>query len=204
MTIETSNPDLLRYESFKRPEGAPDLQRYNSFTRCAALLDYVETEQDMREGEIVSDWFERVSALGEYFWREVAEWWPSMDAIEHENMAMFFGQFNEQWSIDCMSDADQRAWKYLPHKKQITIYRGQDLSLPVGLAWTTDRKKAEWFANAGLRGYRKDAPVVLTAKVWKCEVALCLGGRGEKEIVPLFIPTEYKVEHLASNMPLAV
>lgn len=202
MNIEISDPDFLRYKSFERPEGAPDLLRYDSFERCPALLDYIETEQNLREAETLSDGYERLSALGKYFWREVAWWWSMMDAIEHENMAMFFEQFNEEWSIDCMAGADQRAWKRLPCKKQITIYRGQDLSLPIGLAWTTDRKKAERFANAGLRGYRKDSPAILTAKVWKGDVALYLGNRGEKEIVPFFIPTEYTVEHLTANMPL--
>lgn len=202
MNIETSDPDLLRYESFELPKGAPNLLHYGSFERCSALLDYIEDEYNKRDGESIFEWLERMNLLGEYFWREVAYWWPSMDAIEHENMAMFFEYFGDSWGIDCMANADQRSWKCLPRKKQITIYRGQDLNLPVGLAWTTDRKKAEWFANAGLRGYRKESPVILTAKVWKGDVVLCLGSRGEKEIVPFFIPIEYTVEHLTTSMPL--
>lgn len=178
---------------------APDLLKFDSFYRCSALLDYIENEQHRRAGETISDSFDRLSILGAYFWREVAEWWTLMDAIEHENMAMFFGRFQEEWTLECMNDADQRAWKRLPRRKQITIYRGQDVSLPVGLAWTTNRKKAEWFADAGLRGYRKESPVILTTTIWKDEVALCLTGRGEKEIVPFAIPTEYSVEHLASS-----
>lgn len=177
----------------------PDLLRYGSFQRCAALLDYIEDEYHAKAGETLVECLERLSALGEYFWREVAEWWSMMDAIEHENMEMFFEQFAEEWSLKCMSDANQRAWKRLPHKKRITIYRGQDLSLPVGLAWTTNRKKAEWFANAGMRGYRRNSPVILTAKLWKSEVALCLNERGESEIIPFAIPTDYTVEHQATS-----
>ena len=177
----------------------PDLLRYDSFQRCAALLDYIEDEQKLREGEGLSAWLERDTALGEYFWREVAEWWPSMDAIEHENMATFFEHYSDTWSLDCMSELDQRVWNRLPRKKQITVYRGQGETIPVGLAWTTSRKKAEWFANAGLRGYQRGSPVILTAKLWKWDVALCLNGRGEKEVVPFAIPTDYTVERFVPD-----
>lgn len=182
---------------------APNLLDHGSFHRCAALLDYVESQHDIMDGEDIFAWLDRKTALGDYFWREVAKWWTVMDGIEHENMAMFFDQFREEWTLDCLSDADRRAWQRLTRNKEITVYRGQHESVPVGLAWTTCRKQAEWFANAGLRGYTKGSPVILTAKIWKQDVALCLTGRSEKEIVPFAIPTEYTVERLVSDQKRA-
>lgn len=185
------------------PNKVPNLIEYDSFQRCAALLDYIEKEQCQRDDETLTGGFERLDALGRYFWREVARWWSVMDAIEHENMAMFFEQFHHCWLPDCMDPENRRAWSRLPRKKQITIYRGQDLSLPIGLAWTTDRKQAAWFAKTGLRGYRKMEPAILSAKVWKDDVALCLRDRNESEIVPFAIPTDYTIERLGDLQTLA-
>lgn len=181
----------------------PNLLRHDSFQRCLALLDYIEDEQKIRDDEGLSAWLARNVELGEYFWRQVAYWWPFMDAIEHENMAMFFDHFSQEWSPDCMGETDRRSWNSLPRKSQITVYRGQDETLPVGLAWTTNRRKAEWFANAGLRGYRKSSPVILTAKLWKWDIALRLTGRGESEVVPFEIPTNYTAEQFFPDVKQA-
>lgn len=182
---------------------APALRRFSSFYRCGALLDYMEDQCCQKHGEGVTEYLGRLDALGSYFWREVAEWWCFMDGIEHENMALLFDAFSEQWSLDALSEKSRIMWRHLPSHKAITIFRGQDANHPVGLAWTTSQSKAEWFARCGMRGSGNVEPVVLTAQVWKGDVAFCFADRGESEVVPFHIPENYTSESLNASAKLA-
>ena len=200
---ECVSPELLRMQDAAKalsPVGMPDLALYGSFGRPRALLDWFHDH--FGEGGRSLDVLTDLEARGPYaraFWATVSQWWSAMDGINHAEMAEAFDMFSEHWDTSLLASDDcARAWRYLPRKRPVTIYRGQSADDPVGLCWTRDRAKAEWFARTGLRMVGRPArPAILTTTILKLDVALAFNGRNEKEIVPFAIPETYTVELLA-------
>lgn len=77
-------------------------------------------------------------------------------------------------------------------KEPVTIYRGADSKIHArrGLSWTTDRKRAIWFA----RRYSPKHPWLATATVKRNKIAAVFLRRGEKEIVVASTPRNVKLE----------
>jgi hypothetical protein len=95
-----------------------------------------------------------------------------------------------------MDDDERRAFARL--KERITIFRG--LRSPrhnkLGISWTTDRTKAEWFARRyALPNIR---PCVAIGEACKSDVIAHFLGRGENEIVILseHVRRRYKLDYL--------
>lgn len=125
---------------------------------------------------------------GQRFWRLVAAQWSGFDAIPHRAYATAFRRHRPTWSPEVMAQGDRTFYEALP--ANLTIYRGQDASAPLGLAWTLDREVALSFAR-GHRGMCNALPLLLTVTVKKEDVALAFSDRGESEIV-LFVPPKAK------------
>ena len=88
-------------------------------------------------------------------------------------------RFRPSESRHFMEDDEVEAHLKLP--ETLKVYRGTKLpdEYPRGISWTTDRKKAIWFAN---RFRRKDQPAYLyTLKVQRNDVFAYLTRRGESE-----------------------
>lgn len=174
----------------------PNLTALDSFARCGALLDFIEDNIILRDGENTQQWAERNRLVGQTFWRLAAQYWSIMDSIDHASMAYVFGQYLDDWTIEALSSAQRKMYLRLPRRKPITIYRGQGEGQDVGLAWTTRRSVAEWFARHGIRGSGNDRPILLKSEVWRDEVALCTNDREEREVVLLSVPAEYEIFRL--------
>lgn len=120
----------------------------------------------------------------------------AMDGDHHELIASVWIDSDNVWqskkdwarllsSLDdprrMMDDEERDAFLKLPFK--IDVYRG--LRNPrhnkLGISWTTDRAKAEWFANR----YRSPdcRPCVLVGRITKPNVLALFLGRSENEIV---------------------
>jgi len=79
-----------------------------------------------------------------------------------------------------MSRGDRAFYDTLPD--YFTVYRGQNDGATVGLSWTLDKGVAEGFAR-GHRGIWNPSPIVITAEVYKRDVAFACAERHEAEIV---------------------
>ena len=76
-----------------------------------------------------------------------------------------------------MTIDEYNAYRTLPDR--LTIYRGvASKSNPKGLSWTTDIKKAEWFANRW-----NDKGYIIQAEIPKDKVLAYFTTRGEQEVV---------------------
>lgn len=89
-----------------------------------------------------------------------------------------------------MKAADRAFYEQLP-AKSIRIFRGQDLSVSIGLSWTTDRSVAGKFAGPQ-RFQVKLRPGVLTALVDKTDIAFVLMERQESEVTLFRVPDRFE------------
>jgi len=80
-------------------------------------------------------------------------------------------------------DDDSMA-RFLALPKMVTVYRGCDREYVDGVAWTTSKKVAGYFATGGRYGRPID-PVIATGKIGKCSPDFFFpnGDRNEQEIV---------------------
>lgn len=86
---------------------------------------------------------------------------------EHKSM-LFDGEHRPAWTL---------------RQRPITVYRGQILDKPLGIAWTTNLDVAKAFgASGGTRSARPDG-LVLTGKVYPWDVLAFITQRGEDEVV---------------------
>jgi hypothetical protein len=74
--------------------------------------------------------------------------------------------------------------RYLALPKTVTVYRGCDIEHIDGVAWTTSKKVAGYFATGGRYG-RPDDPVIATGKIGKYspDFFFLRGNTNEQEIV---------------------
>lgn len=114
----------------------------------------------------------------EKYWEVVRQVWTDSENI-HENM----DAWRALWKADApkrhlvMTQSDRAAFSRLP--KKVRVYRGHDFSYGrLGLSWTTDRKKAIWFAHRTNR-----IPYLSMAMAPKDKIYAYFNGRDEKEIV---------------------
>jgi hypothetical protein len=117
-------------------------------------------------------------------WRFLAGAWSGFDLIPHAEYERLFRRIRKHWTPDCMIDTEHGGahslYDALPD--HMVIYRGQDATHEVGLAWTLDRDVAERFSG-GHRSMANEHPVVLVAEVAKSDVAFVSNDRDEREVV---------------------
>lgn len=130
--------------------------------------------------------------LSDELWFVLFDEWSGFDLIPHDDFQNYFDEMRGcHPGIPCKLDTDSHRWfETLPD--QITIYRGQCSSKPVGLAWTTDRDIAAGFAK-GHRGMKFSHPIIYQTTVQKSEVAIATNDRQEFEIVPFEIPSRVEL-----------
>lgn len=113
------------------------------------------------------------------------QYWPLVSSVwtDSENIWQNVDVWMDLWSADhhrhdlVMDEDEMEAFNALPDL--ITVYRGSQSGLPIGLSWTTDHERAEWFANR----YGQDNAMVFEGKINKAHVLAYFLGRGEQEIV---------------------
>ena len=115
------------------------------------------------------------------WWELVAYTWTDSENIRECAHAWEFILRTDRAQHQCMMRDDEReAFAALP--KLIAVYQGCTDQRDDGLSWTTDRAKAEWFANR-FASMEKAEPVVRAAFVDKTDVLAYLTRRNESEIL---------------------
>jgi len=130
------------------------------------------------------------------FWPLLFQWWSDGEGDGPRSLEPLIERALEQETGWCkgwrpyefMEFEDQTFLRFLP--ETVTIYRGtyrrgtdSDLDRRVGISWTTDRTKAEWFARRFALNERN--PVLLTGRVRKRHIIACFTGRNENEVLVL-------------------
>lgn len=116
---------------------------------------------------------------GEIFWRVIAKTWPDFDLIPHPSFEEQFRRFRHSAPGS-------------PAQNPCLLYRGQDVSAPLGLSWTRDRTVADSFA-CGHRGRKNPKPIVFVHFASLDTIAFECNGRDEAEVVLLEIPSPNEV-----------
>lgn len=120
----------------------------------------------------------RAHSKSEKMWELVGEVW-----IDQEYVYDHLDAWVDIWSTDvehrpaCMDARERRELETIP--EELTVWRGTGYEDSIsGLAWTTDRAKAEWFA------YRwQQRPILVEGRVAKRDVFAYFLRRGEHEVV---------------------
>lgn len=153
-----------------------------------AIKDELKRHSSTARPAAFAAWAESLTARqGEAFWTALKDAWPGFDAIDYPRYCRLFKRFKAS-----------RPALFVDHlPEQITIFRGQDASSEIGLAWTTDPAVAEGFSE-GHRGIYHDDPVVYQITVGRDDVAFTFDDRDESEIVLLRMTQEMIREALTS------
>ena len=113
------------------------------------------------------------------FWRIFICWWPDFEFPHRwEGLADRLRALHAvSPAYEFMSSANQNFFNSLPEK--ITVYRGGSRDYPLGISWTTDLAKAQWFAQRfdGLNGF------VATGTIGKQQIWAVFTDRNESEIL---------------------
>ncbi len=129
-----------------------------------------------------------MTRLVRYFGRLVEQEWSGFDAIDHYTYSGLFNRFRPYWRAP-----KSVFYKSLP--KRFVIYRGANINEEYddcpGLSWTLSRKVARGFAR-GHRGLWNDEPIIFSAIIDRCDVALALDNRQESELVMFEPPSPYR------------
>jgi hypothetical protein len=130
------------------------------------------------------DEFEEIPPV---FWPLLIFWWCDAESncirgiVPQIKRAMKFdlGRMPHEF----MPPEDKAFFESLP--ETVTIYRGihRPPNRHIGISWTTDRQKAEWFAHRFASGEKK--PVLLTGRVRKRKIIACFTDRNESEVLAL-------------------
>lgn len=96
-----------------------------------------------------------------------------------------------------MDDEEREALAAMPGL--IVVYQGHTKKRHDGWSWTTDKAKAEWFAQR-FSDFESSAPMLTQGVVYKRSVVAYFTGRGESEIVaPRTAVKERKVTELVKR-----
>ena len=116
------------------------------------------------------------------YWKVLADIWIDTELPFHSQdtwVSLFTAPIKQKRKL--MNSVDRRALQKFPNS--IRIYRGYDDKKDqglLGLSWTIDEKKAEWF---GKRFGYDGTPAVAVGMCKKSDVLAYFSGRGEHEIV---------------------
>ena len=119
----------------------------------------------------------------EVFWPVVLDGWNTCDGMLDLRTIMLdtFRRRAAQLSPIMFMDADDRAF-FDGLREPVTVFRGCGKRHVRGMAWTTDRKIAEFFARGGRFPQPRD-PVIATAEIEKSAVFFVTQSRNESEVV---------------------
>ena len=155
-------------------------RHFGSHQRPGAVLRWIESLEADHPEDIV----------GPVFWQVVRDNWATFDLIPHTEYAEAFDQYltycpDDPVLVDA-GNTDRTWFDSLPD--EFAAYRGQCAARDVGLAWTVDRERAEWFARTGYRGRGNAHPILLTTTIRKRDIVLASNTRNESEVVPYVVP----------------
>lgn len=104
---------------------------------------------------------------------------PNMDLnVSRKESIGYFKKANKKF---LMNEEDYNYYKGLP--EELIVWRGVSPGrVSMGLSWTDDREKAEWFKER-FEGMRGEEGLLLEAKINKKDVLAYFNTRGEKELV---------------------
>jgi hypothetical protein len=109
------------------------------------------------------------------------EWWSGSDPDDTD--PRFLTLWKRAWERNHRQFITDPDGTDLPMRKRITIYRGQDLDAPIGIAWSTSSRVARKFANgAGSRQWNRGG-VVLKGTVARVNILAYLTDRHENEVI---------------------
>ena len=123
----------------------------------------------------------RTAAVGQRFWRFVADNWTAFDGFERARCVRMFARFRSDWTRDALDPLDRALYDSLP--EIFTAYRGQNgVELAAGAAFTLSLERARRQA-IGRRSAEGSDPRVFALHAVKRDVALAFAADGEGEIV---------------------
>jgi hypothetical protein len=159
-------------EALKKAEAAEDWHTYVFLHERPYRIDILREimfDRWIQDPAIVWPLVTSVWVDSENIYQSLDEWMEVWDAdIPHRHLAM---DANDRAALEKMDD-------------EIVVYRGIALSgSEYGMSWTTDRKRAVWFANRWEGGSR--TPTLVRGRVKKANVLAYLSRRNESEIVAL-------------------
>ncbi|MBR0652743.1 hypothetical protein GXW78_24010 [Roseomonas terrae] len=179
--------------TYKLPSLEAEFERYREAREAlvesgdaAAIPDFLfrwcnSTERPV---ELLALYYNMANADDALFWRLIADEWSGFDRIPLDDYIIWFEELRAAWSPGCMEPTDRAAYDALPD--EVTVYRGQSATVPLGLAWTLRRDVAVGFA-AGHRGISVPSPAIVTTRVKKTDIAFVCTDRNEDAVV-LFEP----------------
>lgn len=128
------------------------------------------------------------------YWGAVAEVWiDSENIFELESLWLEVLTENRP-ERQVMMHPDDRA-ELESWDDPVTIFRGfHRAGRELGLSWTIDREKAEWFARRKLRPSDGTPPQIATATVAPSSIIAFLTSRGESEVIAL--PTDVIIQRI--------
>jgi hypothetical protein len=113
------------------------------------------------------------------FWPIFLEWWPDFEFPHRwENLADILRDLHRtNPAYDFLLPADKAFFDSLP--ELITAHRGASVNFPLGVSWTTDKDKAQWFA----RRFDPSGGSVVSKTICKRDVWAVFTHRKESEIL---------------------
>ncbi len=116
----------------------------------------------------------------ELLWRLLHLEWSGFADVPYSRFQPVFRFLRPHWRAGYMPARDRAFFEALPEK--IEVWRGQDDSRPMRLAWTTDQETARAFARG--RGlFVNSSPVLYRGVVARRHVALAPQDRDEDAVV---------------------
>jgi hypothetical protein len=128
-------------------------------------------------------WEATVDESADIFWPVFLENWCICDGLWPLRQIMLSTlrrRVAQRSPIEFLSLADRDFYDALPDR--VTVLRGCSRRRVRGLAWTTDRVRAEFFARGGRLGRQPD-PVIACAEIAKADIFFVSTGRDESEVV---------------------
>lgn len=109
------------------------------------------------------------------------EYWSGSDPDDTDER--FLRLWYQAWERNGNRHVTDPDGRDLPSRKRLTIYRGQDLDAPLGIAWSLSQRIAQKFAmGAATRQANRDG-VILKGTVERIDVLAFLTDRGEQEVI---------------------
>lgn len=115
---------------------------------------------------------------GEQFWEYLADIWTDSENI-WQNKSIYKKLFKKhlEHKHKFMSEDDKKVYNSLP--EQVKVYRGHQNKNKIGFSYTTNKEKAEWFANR----FNKGNGQVRERVIPKSKIIAYTNSRSEQEII---------------------
>lgn len=204
---EELNPTLARYLSKDGPMGLPCIKHplvfsimhtpeqnamvNRAFEQKQRAVDEAWAEENWQTFIWMHERPHRIEAFyeaadlmdDETFWSLLGDIWTDSENIwQAEEMWLDMLHADRPGREQMMDEGERETLAQLP--SDVEVFRGfcKD-GRETGLSWTTDRRRAEWFAQR--LALDDDNPRLATAHVKREKIIACFNGRGENEVVVL-------------------